>query len=65
LSVDGPHVSETLVLVTLAIPRFVGCDGGAVSPVGGGGVEHGDVEAFSCACCEEFPTASRATTAKP
>jgi hypothetical protein len=57
-------VRETLVLVTLVIPRFEGCDGGLVSPAGGGGEEHGDVGAFSCACCEEFPATSRATTAK-
>ena len=66
MSFDAVHVSETLVRVALEIARFVGCEGGVVSPVGGGGGggEQADVETVSWACCEELPAASRATTAK-
>ena len=61
-------MSETLVRVEFETPRFAGSEGGVVSAGGGGGggggAEHAAVATFSCACCEEFPAASKATTAK-
>ena len=61
LSVDADHESVTLVEVELETPKFVGWDGGVVSP-GGGADGHDAVEAVSCACWEVFPAASRAAT---
>ena len=63
LSVDAPHVSETLVLVAPETPRFGGCDGGVVSADVVDDGEQAVVEALSCADGEELPAASRATTA--
>jgi hypothetical protein len=61
LSVEALQESVMLDVPAEDSDRFAGCVGGDVSE-GGGGAEHADVDATTCAAGDELPAASFAAT---